>query len=593
MISRLRGGLALLSILALAPIAASSQTTASPTPLAASGPSATSQDAAFGAIAYRYWYGLFALEPTFATSTGLHAYDARLDSASGGHYRELLARDRQFLVDLGRLDPSALTPDDRLDRTLLQNALHDELLIDGRLQLWRHNADGYVGTASGSIYSLIERPFAPATVRLRAVVARENQIPRLLAEAEANLTAVDATTAQIADVDARGAVDFFTHDVPQAMRAAGSARDRAAFARSTETASGAMRGYAAWLEAGPMRHPRGTYAIGPAAYRARLVYEEGIDLPLPSYLAIGERAFADTRAQMLATAHRIDPRATVPQLIARLSMKHPTAEGVLPAAAADLVRLRKFVIDHRIVTLPPNADIRVTATPPFERAFVEAQEDSPGPLERVATRAYYNVTPPDPHDSTAVRSGVLESLNDYERPIISAHEVYPGHYTNFAIDKKLPLSLTRRLATATSFVEGWAHYSEQMMVEQGWGGGDPRVKLLQLDEAILRNARFIVGVKLHTQGMTVREASDFFQHEAFQNAATARAESRRGTQDATYGYYTLGKLEILKLRSDYRKKMGAAFTLQRFHDELLSRGDAPIPLLRPFILGAEDDGNVL
>ncbi len=175
---------------------------------------------------------------------------------------------------------------------------------------------------------------------------------------------------------------------------------------------------------------------------------------------------------------------------------------------------------------------------------------------------------------------------------MSAHEVYPGHFTNFALDRHLPLTLSEKLLTATSFVEGWAHYGEQMMVDEGWGGGDPRVRLMQLREAIWRNARYVAGVKLHTQGMTVAQATRFFQTEAFLDPANARAEARRGTQDATYGYYTLGKLEILKLRADYRKKLGSAFTLARFHHDLLQYGDPAIPLLRPLLLGSDDDGKI-
>lgn len=219
--------------------------------------------------------------------------------------------------------------------------------------------------------------------------------------------------------------------------------------------------------------------------------------------------------------------------------------------------------------------------------------DAPGPLETVARQAYYNVTPVNPHDPPKVQEQYLESFNDYERPIVSAHEVYPGHYTNFVIDKHLPLTLSEKLLSATSFVEGWAHYDEQMMVEQGWGDGDPRVKLMQLREAIWRNARYVAGVKLHTQGWTVAQATRFFETQAFLDPANARAEARRGTQDATYGYYTLGKLEILKLRADYKKKLGADFSLARFHHDLLQYGDPAIPLLRPLLLGADDDGKLL
>jgi uncharacterized protein (DUF885 family) len=296
---------------------------------------------------------------------------------------------------------------------------------------------------------------------------------------------------------------------------------------------------------------------------------------------------------MDATAKRIDPHATTEQVLARLYKVHPTSAGLMAAAQADLVRLRAFIVAHRIIDLPPDADIKVTETPEFLRATTEASMDSPGPLERVATRAFYNVTPVNQHDPPKVQAQYLEAFNDFERPIISAHEVYPGHFVNFAIAKHLPLTLSEKLLSANSFVEGWAHYDEQMMVDEGWGNGDPRVKIMQLREAIWRNARYVAGVKMHTQGMTVPQAIAFFRTQAFLDPASARAEAKRGTQDATYGYYTLGKLEILKLRADYKKKLGSAYTLARFHHDFLQYGDPAIPLLRPLLLGADDDGKIL
>jgi uncharacterized protein (DUF885 family) len=281
------------------------------------------------------------------------------------------------------------------------------------------------------------------------------------------------------------------------------------------------------------------------------------------------------------------------QVYLSITRIHPAPSALLETASRDLVKLRAFVETKHIVTLPPNANIKVIETPPFERATTSAAEDSPGPLETVATQAYYYVTPVDPSWSHEQQEQFLAQFNDFEFPIISAHEVYPGHFTNFSIERGLDLSLTRKLTLSSEFAEGWAHYSEQMIVDEGWGNGDPRVRLAQLDEALLRECRCVVGVKLHTQGMTLEQAEHLFTSQCFQTPQVAIEESLRGTQDPMYGYYTLGKLMILKLRRDYKKKLGSAFTLEKFHDELLSRGDPPLPLLRPFILGSSDDGKPL
>jgi uncharacterized protein (DUF885 family) len=568
---------------------------ASPLPSAAPspGPSGSGADAAYAALARTYFDDTFRANPVFATQVGIHAYDAQLGSYGASDYAAQLARDHRYLGRLAGIDPAALSPRVALDRRMLENALRDDLLLNETMRLWKHQPDGYVQTAGGAVFLLISRKFAPPAVRLRAAIAREEQIPRLYAQARANLTAVDKDTASIAAEDAAGSVALFEKTVPQAFAGAGDPALRAQLRRSTATAKAATLAFAAYLKSRWIAHPSGTFAIGAANYSARLKYEEAIDMPLDQYLAIGEKALAQTHAEMVATAKRIDPHATTEQVLARLYKVHPTSANLLAAAQGDLVKLRAFVVAHKIIDLPPDADIKVTPTPEFLRATTEASMDSPGPLERVATQAYYNVTPVNPRDSAKDQAQYLEAFNDFERPIISAHEVYPGHFVNFTIDKHLPLTLSEKLLTASSFVEGWAHYDEQMMVDEGWGNGDPRVRIMQLREAIWRNARYVAGVKMHTQGMTVAQAERFFRTEAFLDPASARAEAKRGTQDATYGYYTLGKLEILKLRADYKKKLGSAFTLARFHHDLLQYGDPALPLLRPLLLGADDDGKIL
>lgn len=497
---------------------------------------APDDDSRYERLAETYFNATFVTNPVGATLAGVHTYDHKLGSYAAADWNAQLALDRGTLARIGTLDVSTLSPD---------------------------------------------------------VIARESSIPHVVAQAKANLSSVDHESAAIAVDDALGAVAFLRDTVPPVFANVGTASDRAALQRSTRIAIAATKGFADYIRRRFVAHPSGTYAIGAANYSARLKDEEGIDMPLAAYLRVGTRALAETRAQMVATAKLIDPNVPVGTVVKSVMRVHPSATGLLPAAKADLVRLRRFIVAHDIIALPSDGNIQVTETPAFLRQTTVASMDAPGPLENVATRAYYNVTPVDPHDSKATQEAYLETFNDFERPIFSAHEVYPGHYTQYIINKHQSRSLTKKLLGATSFIEGWAHYSEQMIVDEGWGNGDPRVRLMQLKEAILRNARYVVGVKLHTQGMTLGQAEKFFETQAFLDPADARIESRRGTQDATYGYYTLGKLEILKLRDDYRKKLGPAYSLAKFHAALLAHGSPPIPLLRPLLLGDSDDGVLL
>ena len=549
-----------------------------------------SGDTAFTALANQYYADSFKQNPIQATFSGLHTYDAQLGDFSAAAVARQLQMDHAYLDKLHAIDRAALSPEVAIDWMILENALNDDLLLNGTLEQWRHNPDLYSQAATGSIFGIITRAYAPLPVRAKNVIARERQIPAMLEAAKRNITSVDATTKLIAYQDTSGSADFFAQTVPLAFAGMHDAALQAQLKTANASARSAVRAYATWIKT---IKPSGTFAIGSDAYQKRLKYEDGVDLSLAEYLAVGEKELARLKAEFVATAKKIDPKHTPFEVYQEISKDHVPPSQLLKAAAGDLTQLRAFIVAHRIITLPADASIKVVETPPFERATTTASFDSPGPLETVATQTYYNVTPVDPTWSKKQVEEYMASLSNYERPIISAHECYPGHFTNYAIDKHLNLSLTRKLNWNQAFGEGWAHYDEQMMVDEGWGNGDPKVRLAQLDEALLRAARFVVGVKLHTQGMTVAQAEDFFVNEGMQGRQIGVEETLRGTQDAMYGYYTLGKLMILKLRADYKKKLGSAYTLEKFHDALLAHGDPPLPLLRPLLLGADDDGKVL
>lgn len=558
---------------------------------AAPAPSPANADEQYVALAKEYFYGEFKRAPITATQVGLHTYDAELGDFSVKAYEAGIVRDKAFLARLATIDRSQLSPGVKIDAQLLEDDLNDDLLQTQTLQNWRHNPDLYTQAASGGIFTVMERDYAPLSVRMLYAISRERQIPAMLEEAKRNITSVDAVTQRIALEDASGSVSFFTQSVPQAFGGVQDAALQTQLKTANAAAAEALTEYAAWIKT---LKPSGTFAIGTDAYEKRLRYEDGLNMPVDRYLGIGEAALQKTRAQFIAVAKRIDPKKSPRDVYLELTKDHPPADKVIAKAQSDIVKLRAFVEAKHIVTLPADSNIKVIETPAFQRATVEAAEDSPGPLETVATQAYYYVTPPDPSWSKKQQNEYLAVFNDYEFPVgYSAHEVYPGHFTNFAIDRHLNLSLTRKLSVASEFAEGWAHYDEQMVVDEGWGNGDPRVRLTQLDEALLRECRYIAGVKLHTQGMTVDQSEKLFTDQCFQTRPIAEGETLRGTQDPMYGYYTLGKLMILKLRDDYKKKLGSQFSLQKFHNALLAHGDPPIPYIRPLLLGASDDGKSL
>lgn len=396
--------------------------------LAAPAATPNDADAAYVALAHSYYYGNFAVDPIDATQLGVHDYDDQIGDFSAAGIAKQLATDHEYLAKLNAIDPSRLSASVALDRTLLKNTLLDDLLLNETLAQWRHNPDGYAQAASSAIFGVMSKDYAPLAKRMGFAIAREQLIPQMLRDAEANVTSVDAVTQRISAEDAEGAVDFYKTSVPQAFAAVPDPSLQGELKSANASAAAAMTAYASWIKS---LKPTGTFAIGADAYRQRLLYEDGLDMPLDQYLAVGEKALAQTRAQFIAVARKINPHASPLQVYLSITRLHPPPNALLDTAQRDLLRLRAFVETKHIVTLPPDANIKVIETPPFERSTTSAAEDSAGPLETVATQAYYYVTPVDPSWSHQQQEDFLAQFNDFEFPIISAHEVYPGHFTNF------------------------------------------------------------------------------------------------------------------------------------------------------------------
>jgi uncharacterized protein (DUF885 family) len=358
----------------------------------------------------------------------------------------------------------------------------------------------------------------------------------------------------------------------------------AEFKAANEGVVAALGAYKKWLQEDLLKRSNGDFAIGADTYAKKLAADEMIEVPLDRLLAVAEGDLAKNQAAFTETARRIDPVHTPMEVLARVQSDHPPAAKLLSVTQAELDSIGRFMTDHHIVTVPRAEPARVQETPPFLRATTTASMDIPGPFEKVATEAYYNMTLPDPKWPS---KDVAEFMRQWYYAAItnvSVHEVWPGHYLQFLYAKDFP-SDVRRVVGANSNIEGWAHYCEQMVIDEGFHAEDPRYRLAQIQDALLRDARFIAGIRMHTKGMTVAQAEDFFVKEGYQPRPVARSESKRGTSDATYGYYTMGKLMILKLREDYKARQGAQYSLQNFHDTFIRLGPLPLALIRKAMLG--------
>jgi uncharacterized protein (DUF885 family) len=431
---------------------------------------------------------------------------------------------------------------------------------------------------------MIKREFAPAEERLRRLIAREKGMPGALAEARKNLENPPRIYTQIAIDQLDGNRGFFQTAVTAAFADVKDKALLAEFKQSNDAVIAALADYKKWLQNDLLKRSTGEYAIGEDTYRKKLSADDMIELPLDDLLAIAERDLRKNQAAFADTARRIDPKRTPKEALASVEADHPSASKLLSITQGELDALGRFMADRHIITVPAAAPARVQETPPFLRATTSASMDIPGPFETVATEAYYNMTLPDPKWTAAETNEFMRQWYFAAISNVSVHEVWPGHYLQFLYARHFP-SDVRKVFGANTNSEGWAHYCEQMVIDEGFHADDPRYRLAQIQDALLRDARFIVGIRMHTKGMTVPQAEEFFIKEGYQSAPVARSESKRGTSDPTYGYYTMGKLMILKLRDDYKAKTGAEYSLQGFHDAFIKLGPLPLPLMRKAMLG--------
>jgi hypothetical protein len=363
----------------------------------------------------------------------------------------------------------------------------------------------------------------------------------------------------------------------------------AAFQQRNAAAVASLHTAAGWLEQTLLPQSRGSYALGTDAFAKKLLYEEMVDTPPQDLLALAESNLEKDYRAFVELARQVDSSKTPAEVMSFISEDHPSPASLIPDTRDTVEGIVRFIEEKGIVTIPSAIRPRILEAPPYLRSYGFAFMDTPGSFEAQATEAFYYVTPPEAGWDPKQTEEHLRQFNRAALEVITIHESYPGHYIQFLYAPLFPTK-TRKILSCGSNVEGWAHYSEQMMVEEGYGSGNPRVLLAQLHEALIRDARFVAGIQLHTAVWSVERAAAFFEERAFQEPANAYSEARRGTYNPTYGYYTLGKLKIYELRQEYRRLHGDRYSLRSFHDWFVRQGGIPIPMIRK-LLQAEVSGS--
>lgn len=519
----------------------------------------------------------FPYAPTAATSAGIHKYDALLEDYSRSGIQQRTTALKKWESDFARLPAND-------DRDLVLNAIRAELLELEIIRSWERDADKYSSGITYSAFVIMSRTFASPEQRLAALIARERQMPKVFADAKTNLKNPPRIFTEVAIEQMPGAISFFEQDVPLAFNAVKDPNLNAEFKSSNDTVIAALKDYEQWLKATLLPRSNGDFRIGAKTYAKKLLYEEMVDTSLDKLLEIGYADLRANQSKFAETAARIDPTKTPQQILKEMESDHPPADKLLDTFRDGLSGLRDFITVRRIVTIPSPVPPILEETPPFMRALTFASMDTPGPYETVAKEAFFNVTLPEKDWSSDRVEEFMAAFNRGTILSTAIHEAYPGHYVQFLWMQHVE-SKVRKLLGARSNAEGWAHYTEQMMLDEGYTNNDPKMRLGQLQDALLRNARFIVGIEMHTGKRSFEQGVEFFEKEGYQTHDVALRETKRGTSDPTYLYYTLGKLQILKLREDYRKKKGEAFSLEEFHDVFMRQGFPPIKIVRKALLG--------
>ena len=535
----------------------------------------------------------FAFQPLNAVGLGLHQFDGKFVDFSRPALDAEIRRVHDFRTRLAAIDPATLSAPSAFDYKLLRVGVDNTLLQLEDEGTYDRNPMTYAEALDVNAY--LKRDFAPLPDRLRSIVAVERQVPALLAAARANLAEVlPRPFIELALDIAKGNADFLTHDLVDAVKDVKDDALQAEFKTVNEKAAAELTAYADWLTAErlPKAEDKG-FALGEDTYRKMLAASEAIDLPPETILEIGEAELKREQQVFAAAAALINPGKPAIEVFKDIQHNHPTAESLIPDIVKHLENIRRFVVEMGLIDIPSEIRSNVAETPKYLRAGSFASSDNPGPFEVLGAQAYYYVTPVEPEWTAKEKEEWLTSFNHYTSDVVSIHEVYPGHYVQALRANASPISKVQRIYGSYAYIEGWAHYCEQMVIDQGYGqtvgGGAKDVegakyRLAQADEALLRVCRLCVSIKLHTQGMSVEEATKFFMDNCYYEEKPAHQEALRGTFDPGYLFYTVGKLELLKLRHDFQEQEGDAFTLKRFHDAITDHGEPPVRFLREILL---------
>ncbi len=530
----------------------------------------------------RYIESHLAAHPAQAVTQGRHEFDGVLPDWSRAGIVKEVARLRAVRAEAASFDAAALNDGQRYQRDYLL-ARTDAMLF--WLNTYRapfRNPAFYFDWMTDSLdpAPYVTLTYAPAAQRLRSVTRYLSNIPAATVHIRDNLGSAPLPPTFIEyGINAFGGLaDFYRNELPKAFAEVDDATLLAEFAAAREPAAAAMDGLRDWLTA-ERANASGDFALGAEQFRQMLLATESVDVDLAELKAAGAADLERNLAALKTACDSYAPGKSLQACVAQMNENKPAA-GSVQAARDQIVDLKAFLMQKDLVSIPSDDVALVSESPSYAR-WNFAYINIPGPFE-IGQPAVYFISPPDPTWPAAAQKAYVPG--EANLLFTSAHEVWPGHFLNFLHAKKSDFKFGR-LFVGYAYAEGWAHYTEEMMWDAGLGEGSPEVHIGQLSNALLRNARFLAAIGLHTEGMTLEQAQTLFIEGGLQDEGTARKQAARGTFDPAYLNYTMGKLMIMQLRDDWTRERGGRAGWKAFHDAFLSYGGPPIPLVRAQMLG--------
>ena len=534
---------------------------------------------------------LYEVLPSQASVDGVHLHDDLLEDLSRGaidaHVRALSGFGRR----LHQIDRGQLTAVEQVDHQIVAANIEGRMYDLETIRTWERNPQIYADILGVSLASQALFAYAPEPERARRVVSKLRQVPRLVQAARDNIKEAPGIFVKVGLETWRGALKFIEADLPRAFATLDDLHILGDLADTSAEAAAAITTYIDYLENDLAPRAKASFRLGRERFEEKLKLEEGITLSGDRLLTIALRELRDVQEEFRTVASRLNGSDPI-DAWRRAKDDHPEPGTLAAVAQAHVKELEEFLQRQSIVSVPESEPVVVAPSPDFYR-WAFASMWTPGPFETKPSRAYYYVTDVDRGWSPERQK---EHMRDFNIPTlwnISIHEVYPGHFLQYQHLRQVESKVRKStLFAPASFVEGWAHYCEQMMIEAGFRRGEATVRLGQLAEALVRLARFVVSIRVHCEDMSVEQGMRFFRDEAFLEEATARREAERATFDPTYLVYSVGKLMMLKLRRDYKEQMAGKFSLRAFHDALLAQGSAPFWAHRRLLLNEATDASL-